>query len=149
MGQLADAVGVGILFTRNGKEYQCSHVKPYQKGMFEAWVEKQAWEGIDRSRAWVNAETFRISCRELTLAIGAQELAQGSEKYDHASRMKAGIRYLLMLMLRACGKLTGFETQSVIDEAWVDQWLEEDAEQALRVYGQAISKVSDNGKPAE
>lgn len=140
MGELADAVGVGILFTRNGTEYQCSRVKPYHKAMFEAWVEKQAWEGIDRSKAWVSEATFRTACRELSLGIGAQELAQGSERYDHASKTRAGVSYLLMLMLRECSNQKGFEHQKEINEQWVDQWVEENQEQAARIYNDAISQ---------
>lgn len=141
MGQLADALGIGILFNRNGKEYQCSRIKTYHRGMLEAWLEKEAWEGVERSKAWVSTDTFRTSCRELTLAIGAQELSQSSEKYDKASRSAAGVRYLLTLLLRECGTQKGFEHQGGIDEEWVEKWMNEDAESAIRIYNQAIAPL--------
>lgn len=130
MGQMADILGIGPLFTRDGKEYQVSPIQPYHRGMFEAWVEKQVWEAIERASKWVSEATQRINISVLQQDIAAQRYAQGTTNYDDASRSKSGVRYLLTIMLRDKHKET--------TEEWVDAWMTEKPEEAIRIYNQAI-----------
>ncbi len=147
MGQLADTLGIGPIFTRNGQEYQVTPIKPYHRGMFEAKLEQWGWEAIERSKAYVSDAVLRVNVSVLQQDIVAQRYSQSSQNYDDASRSRAGVRYLLTLMLRDQPKDRDKEWKarhSAIDEEWVDAWLTEDPEGAVRVYNEAIGT-----RPAE
>lgn len=153
MGQLADTLGVGPLFTRDGKEYQATPIKPYHRAMFEAKLEQWGWEAIERSKSWVSEAVLRLNISVLQQDIVAQRYSQSSQNYDDASRSRAGIRYLLTLMLRDQPKEKDDEWRArhlAIDEAWVDKWLTEDVETAIRIYNEAIGvKPKDDKKDDE
>lgn len=143
MAQLADALGLGPEFTYDGAVYRAAPIAPIHRGRFEVWLERQAWEGVQRSKAWVDRDTFAIACRELGVAIGAQELGYASARYREALRSYAGIRYILSLLV----KRQAPEGEQPVDEEWVGKWMDADMENSIRIYNLVMAEPT-NGKPA-
>lgn len=120
------------MFIRDKKERHCAHVQPYHRALFETWLVKQAWDEIERAKQFVSASTTQASISVLLQDLTAKRYAQGSKNYDDASRSPDGVKYLLLVMLR---EEKGNED---VNEEWIEKWVNEKPQEAIRVYNEAI-----------
>ncbi len=149
MGQLADTLGIGPIFTRNGQEYQVTPIKPYHRGMFEAKLEQWGRELIERTKSWVPESSWRTDISVFQQDVIAQRYSQSHQNYRDAMLSYNGIRYILAMLLRDQPKekdKVWKERHAAIDEAWVESWVEEDrqgfpdkqAQNVMQIYFEAI-----------
>lgn len=126
MGKLADAAGVGPEFTFRGKVYQSVQATFKHRGMFEAYLERRAWEVVQRSKSYCTPIEYRenVSIWERDCAAGDYDY--GSQAYAKALNSYHGRCHMLLLTLR--------ELNPEVDEKWCVEFMDEQIEEAARVF---------------
>lgn len=128
MGALADALAIGPEFTFKGKTYRAAKLAIKHRGMFELRLEKEAWDAIERSRAFSTPEQIKERIAVLIRDLASFQLSYGSEAYVKATRSLQGHQYSLYLAVR--------ENHPEIDEGLIAEMFEERMEQAVALHDQ-------------
>ncbi len=98
MGSTAIGLGLPSEHQYKGKTYKISPINYEMQAIFETWVQKRAWDAIDRSP--VTHEVKREMRTDLVSAIAGGEYDFGSQVMADASASIDGRSQLLYLMMK-------------------------------------------------
>ena len=129
MASIMDALGVGPELTFEGKVYRLKPMTLIHAAQFAAWLERQAWEGVDRARAWLSPASYDEALARVSRDVAAGVYDFGSETYARAAASMAGMKYLLLLALR--------EDDPTVDEELVDRLVEQKMARIVELQKQA------------
>jgi len=82
------------------KKYKLVQVTIEMLGMFDAWIERRAFEAVDRSRN-ISDKFYHESLDSVIRLIASGQLSFGSPVCVDAARSREGIKYCLLLQLKA------------------------------------------------
>lgn len=116
MADSAKAAGIGARFVYADAEYVLPALTLQHYCMFEAWLEGEAWKGVERGVRHLSRAGYDAAMRIVSQDIAAQVYAFGSETYAKAQHSVAGVKYLFLIALR--------DTYPEVDEEWVDKFAE-------------------------
>lgn len=128
MATVMDALGVGPELTFEGKVYRLKPMTLIHAARFAAWLERQAWEGVERARAWVPAKTHEEALARVSRDVAAGVYDFGSEDYARAAASMSGLKYLTLLSLQ--------ENHPEVDDELVDRIFAEKMARIMAVQTQ-------------
>lgn len=120
MSILSDALGLGPEFTFEDKVYRLKPLTPVHLAMFSAWLERQAYESVERNRGVLSADGYKVALGSVAERAATQEFAFGSEAYAKASASLEGMKYMILLSLK--------DNHPEADEQFVDRLFAEKLE---------------------
>ena len=129
MASIMDALGLGPELTFEGKVYRLKPITLIHAARFSAWLERRAWEGVERSQAWVNPKTYEANVKIVSRDIATGVYDFGSEDYARAAESMAGMKFLTMLSLQ--------ESHPEVDEEFVDRLFAEKMQRIIALRNKA------------
>ena len=128
MASIMDALGVGPELTFEGKVYRLKPMTLIHAAQFAAWLERQAWEGVERAKAWLPPKTHEEALARVSRDVAAGVYDFGSEDYARAAASLSGLKYLTLLSLK--------ENHPEADEELVDRIFAEKLQRIMAMQPQ-------------
>lgn len=141
MSESAKAVGAPGEIKFRGKTKKLGPVTIEMLGMFDAWVERLAFEAVERSRGFIPDVQYRERLEAVIRLVAMGALQFGSVACMEAARSLAGQKYQVLLQLKA-----GNPSDPEIDEKYVEDLFQESQEKLLAEMQRMT--VEDPTKPA-
>ena len=124
MSELADVLGVGPQLEFRGKVYQFTALDLADIARLETWLERMAWEGLERNAKHVPDWLYRDAVRQVTQDTAAQQYSFGTETFQKAMSTIAGVKQKALLSLR--------HEHPEADDELVDEMFKEVPQQVAR-----------------
>jgi hypothetical protein len=99
MAQAAQATGHGLSVEFDGRKYEIAHLDPDMLGMFEVWLEDQAFKKVERTRGRVPPEVYKERLDVVGGKVSSFQYAVGTENFEAAWRSPGGQKYIFFLRL--------------------------------------------------
>jgi|ERR1700721_2032637 len=107
MAEAAKALGMGGSITYKDKKYLLAPFNVDMIGMFEVWLEEQAWEKVERTKGRCSPDIYQDRMDSVTKQVTGQQFSYGSPIAAAAAMSIPGQKYILFLMMKFCPENEG------------------------------------------
>lgn len=132
-----DALGVGPELSFGGKVYRLAPLTLVHYAMFSAWLERQAWEGIERAKPALSPRTYDDALSRVARDVAAGMYDLGSPAFAQAAGSMSGLKQLVLLSLRDSQKDIPEKDRESIDQELVDRLFDQKMKQIMTLVKQA------------
>lgn len=139
MGEAARVFGKGSSFEWRGQRYTLAPLDLDMLAAFEAWLEDNAFQRVERMRHRVTADVYARRLEEVTKLVASGAFRYNGPLADEASASPEGQKYLLLLRLaRHHAEITA----DTVEQMWQEHY------QAILARIEAMERDPNSPAPA-
>lgn len=123
MSEASNMLAVGQDFEYGEKKY---HLRPFtlgDEGVFEAWLEEQAYKTVQRNRRIMDEDEYKIALGDVAVRSAAGEFDFVGLVAQKSLRSPSGIKKVMQMTLEAVGHDTIVD-EELIDKMYNDKLME-------------------------
>jgi hypothetical protein len=99
MAELSKALSAGVQFQFDGRTYTLPAICLDHWAQFEAWLEQQAAEGVERAFRECAPAVYREALKVVSENIPAQTYGFGGEVFARATKSYNGVKRLFIIVI--------------------------------------------------